>query len=273
MYDLVYKSDTNRPRQKYSVTEKECLAVVWGIRKRRTYLEGYHFTVVTDHQALKWLHALENPSGRLARWALELQQHDFDIQYRMGAQNVLAEALSRHPVATLFSMNRQNNKDPWYEEDPTESWKLCVPRPLRRQVYEENHDAVAAGHLGIAKTIARITKLYYVANYDRRCVTFQQFKVSQQKTPGTMHCTPASTPWEVISADFMGPFHRSTHGNTMLLVINDKYTKLSEIIPLHNATTPALINALRTRILSRFGWPKTLITDNGKQFISNSKVS
>jgi len=31
----------------------------------RSYLEGYEFTVVTDHQALRWLQRLDSPSGRL----------------------------------------------------------------------------------------------------------------------------------------------------------------------------------------------------------------
>lgn len=40
----------------------------------RHYLEGYHFVVLTDHQSLKWLEKIDNPSGRLARWAMELSQ-------------------------------------------------------------------------------------------------------------------------------------------------------------------------------------------------------
>jgi len=78
----------------YTTTEKECLAIIWAIRKMRCYLEGYRFEVVTDHLALKWLNSIESPSGRVARWALELQQFQFDVRYRRGKLNVVADALS-----------------------------------------------------------------------------------------------------------------------------------------------------------------------------------
>lgn len=86
--------------KKFSTTEKECLALVWATRKFRPYLEGYRFTAITDHQALKWLMSLDKPSGRLARWILELQQLDFDIQYRKGAMHKVPDALSRYPTCT-----------------------------------------------------------------------------------------------------------------------------------------------------------------------------
>lgn len=65
----------------------------------RHFIEGYHFVVINDHQALKWMNAIDNPSGRVARWALEIQQYDFEVQYRKGAQNTVADTLSRCPIA------------------------------------------------------------------------------------------------------------------------------------------------------------------------------
>lgn len=41
----------NNAECNYSATELECLAVVWGVRHFRGYLERYPFTVVTDHQS------------------------------------------------------------------------------------------------------------------------------------------------------------------------------------------------------------------------------
>ena len=85
-------SDTEK---KYSVTEREALSVIVAIQKCRLYLLGNHFTVVVDHQALKWLMSLCDPTGRLALWTLTLQGYDFTIQYRPGKDHGNADALSR----------------------------------------------------------------------------------------------------------------------------------------------------------------------------------
>lgn len=73
----------------YSTTEREALAVVWAVTKFRGYIEGLPVTIVTDHQALKWLMSLKTPSGRLARWALLLQAFDITIKYAPGRTNTV----------------------------------------------------------------------------------------------------------------------------------------------------------------------------------------
>lgn len=66
---------------------------------------------MTDHQALKWLMNLKEPSGRLARWILELQQYEFEIRYRKGALNKVADALSRNPVNIVDTCAGEQNPE------------------------------------------------------------------------------------------------------------------------------------------------------------------
>ena len=51
----------------------------------------------TDHEALKWLQTQRYLNKRQARWLTVLAEFDFEIQYRPGKQNVLADAMSRPP--------------------------------------------------------------------------------------------------------------------------------------------------------------------------------
>ena len=85
----------NQAEKNYSVTEQECLAVVWAIQYFQHYLGMQPFELITDHLALKWLQIAKMPLGRRARWIMELQQYDFTIKHRPGKQNANADALSR----------------------------------------------------------------------------------------------------------------------------------------------------------------------------------
>lgn len=87
----------------YSVTEREALAVVAGIKHYQHYLYGTHFKVLTNHSAVRWLMSLKMPCGRLARWALLLQQYDFEIIHRVGVSNGNADALSRRSYDTIVA--------------------------------------------------------------------------------------------------------------------------------------------------------------------------
>ncbi|GMF19842.1 unnamed protein product [Phytophthora fragariaefolia] len=96
---VAYASKVNSPAvSKYTISELECLAIVWAVQLFRPHLYGRHFTIVTDHIALKWLMTATEPAGRLHRWSLTLQEYDFSIQYRPGHENRVADALSRNPV-------------------------------------------------------------------------------------------------------------------------------------------------------------------------------
>ena len=93
---IAYFSRKLLPREeRYSTVEKECLAIKLAIQAFHTYLMGRHFTIQTDHRALEWLDRIKDTNARLTRWSLFLQGFDYTVQYRTGAANGNADALSR----------------------------------------------------------------------------------------------------------------------------------------------------------------------------------
>ena len=104
LHPIAYASRSLDPHEKnYGVTELETLAIVWAIRHFRAYLLGHRTTVFTDHTACMSLLNHPRPLGKLARWALTVQELDLVIKYRAGKSNSNADALSRNPVSTSKS--------------------------------------------------------------------------------------------------------------------------------------------------------------------------
>ncbi|UYV79893.1 hypothetical protein LAZ67_18000997, partial [Cordylochernes scorpioides] len=196
---IAYASRTlNAAERNYSTTERECLAVVWAIYKFKPYLFGKHFTVVSDHHSLCWLANGEDPSGRLARWALRLQEFDISIVYKNGKRHQDADCLSRSPlpqssednIPELYSITdirKEQRRDVQTKKiiqeidsksesgykiidgilyrknyDPMgKPWLLVVPKQMRVDILREAHDAPMAGHLGFAKTYDRVRRKYF----------------------------------------------------------------------------------------------------------------
>lgn len=86
---------------RYSSNEKECLAIVWALDKFRPYLEGQKFILRTDNKALTWLNISKNQKMKFQRWAVTIQEFNFEIQHIPGKMNQLPDAMSRNPTEEL----------------------------------------------------------------------------------------------------------------------------------------------------------------------------
>jgi hypothetical protein len=89
---IAYASRTlNQAEQNYATVEKELLAIVWACKHFRPYLIGRKFQIVTDHKAITWIFNVRDPSSRLMRWKLLLEEYNYEIQYRAGKRNCNAD--------------------------------------------------------------------------------------------------------------------------------------------------------------------------------------
>lgn len=85
----------NAAESRYSLCKGDCLAAVWVVEQFKCYLFGTQFTLVIDHQPLKLLIKSDNLTKKLARWAIVLQEYNFQVMHRSKVSNLDADDLNR----------------------------------------------------------------------------------------------------------------------------------------------------------------------------------
>ena len=298
----------NQHERRYTITEQECLAVVWSCNQFRHYLLGNHFTIQTDHSALTWLASMRETCKRLARWAIALSEFDFVIHYRKGKENTNADFLSRNfTEKSMFSiettkevemdMREEQKKDEWckniknqpeYEEIQGLIFRrefdqfglkrrLCVPYKMRDEMLHEWHDSMKCAHMGRFRTLHRLKSRYYwpgmdkdVRDYVRSCVKCQLNNETNQKTAGFLQQVPTTkVPIEQVGIDIIGPFPVSSTGKRFAICLTDYATRYAVVRATRRVTAEDVADFLMTEIYLKFGTPKRLISDRGVQFLSN----
>ena len=254
----------NKAEKNYSTTEKELLAIVWGVRYFQPYLYGTKFTVVTDHKPLTWIMSVKHPGSRLLRWRIKLKEYDYEIVFKKGVFNMNADALSR--ISSLVV-------DKGVTE---EKWQQITDDETRATILYEYHNSPMGGHRGMNKTFREIRKKYEwpnmkrdIENYVKKCKSCQI-----NKTLGPRHralieiTTTARKPFERCTMDIVGPTTVTNKGNRYILTFQDDLTKfvVAEPIPMQDAETVA--REFVRNIVLKFGIPEILLTDQGSNFLS-----
>ena len=92
-----YSAGLNQAQTKYAAGELEAWAMMAAIRRWRTYLRTMKIIIITDHKPLVWLRRQKDPRNKFARWLLELEAYDYEVEYRRGTENGPADFLSWLP--------------------------------------------------------------------------------------------------------------------------------------------------------------------------------
>ena len=176
---------------------REGLVELHAHKKWQPYLMGRHFKVKTDHDSLKYLLEQRLSSEEQQKWVTKMLGYDFEIIYKKGKQNVLADALSREDEdveALLCAISIiqpdwineareewKNDEEVWalickLQQDSstsdTFSWKndslwykdrlyLCKNSQLKQKILMELHNSPLGGHSGFLKTYHRVKKEFF----------------------------------------------------------------------------------------------------------------
>ncbi|GBG83491.1 hypothetical protein CBR_g37204 [Chara braunii] len=257
---IEYASKTlSQAQANYEACKGECLAVVWGIQHFRPYLYDQKFVLVTDHQPLLSLRNNTDYTGTLGRWAVRLQDYDFDIHHRVTRQHGNADGLT-----CLLPPNKCLTNErliPWRPEvaatkphygelhvlrkvdgDGESSW-LTVPHPLARFNWTRAAHEEDAVHFAVKYTKKVIEKngwywsgiredvKYIVQN----CPACAANKAPVQM-PRTMVPTRVERPFQRVSIDTTdinvprGPVDQRELN--VLLVAVDHFSKWIEAYPM-----------------------------------------
>eukprot|EP00111_Clytia_hemisphaerica_P016400 TCONS_00048555-protein len=151
---------------------------------------------------------------------------------------------------------------------------LVVPQRFRADILDSIHKHPSGAHFGISKTVNKVWQTYFwpglyqdVVCYIEKCEGCRQHKGRSLKA--SLQSIPCTRPWADLTVDILGPFHMTLSGNKYILTFVDRFTAWPEAFAIPSCESPVLAQILVDEIISRHGVPTTLLSDNGRNFVSN----
>ena len=151
--------------------------------------------------------------------------------------------------------------------------RRCIPNNETHNVIEFCHSEACGGHFFVRKTVAKILQCGFywptmfkdTYNFCKRYIECQKLGRITHRNMMLMSTTLEMEVFDCWGIDFMGPFPQS-FGNLFILLAVDYVSRWVEAIACKVNDHKKVLKFLREHILSRFGMPKAIISDNGSHF-------
>ena len=155
-------------------------------------------------------------------------------------------------------------------------FQLAVPKELRSDVLKSYHDCLAGGgHLGSNRTFYTIRQKFFIGlNIIRKkttlfyLVTPAKKKTDRKKHPIPLTNMPMAESFERWHMDILGPLTTTDDGYQYILLVVDSFSRWSEAFPLKTQEAIEVATVLFNEIIARYGAPRILVSDRGKNFMS-----
>lgn len=298
-HPVQYMSRKTTPQEeKYHSYELEVLAVVKALEKWRIYLLGRQITIVTDCKAFSMTINKKEIPLRVSRWAMFLQDFNYQVVHRAGTQMKHVDALSRIAMLIVDTMSHRikeaQMQDPClkairqvlefvryedyflkngilYKDEAKEL--VVIPTAMEDEIITIAHKE---GHFSTKKTAEIIEKTYFIpkllakveANI-RSCLECILAERKAGKQEGFLSpIEKEDRPLQTYHLDHVGPMENTKKKYNHILVVVDGFSKFVWLYPTKSTTSEEVVERLKKQA-SVFGNPRRIITDRGTAFTAN----
>jgi hypothetical protein len=221
---------------------------------------------------------MNDPSLRIMRLKLKLEESDYTIVYKKGKENSNSDGLSRMYTGTeehKYIRVVTEEKGVTIEGHEVKDKELSSKEKM--EILRERHESPIGGHVRMNRSYKRLRHFINweamkrdVEEYIQKCEKCRN-KMMQCRTRVllTISDTP-STIFEKCTIDIVGPLSNSMIGNRYILTIQDDLSKFLIAVPLAEQLADEVAKAFVDNVILIYGAPRTILSDCGSQFLSMS---
>eukprot|EP00253_Pinus_taeda_P017162 PITA_17162 len=277
---------------KYNIMEKQALVLVKAIKDFRVYILYSHIIAYVPNSVVKDILTQNGHEGKRGKWIATILEYDIEIKPTklikgQGLAKLMAESNSQALEINFLSAldDQEEMATPQIGETFTESscgiLLTCLLKDEADKILQEFHAGDYRGHLYWKSTADKIlsasfywpTLLADVKKHVTSCHKCQIFEGKKKLLPFPLKPISIEMPFQQWGLDFIGEIHLpSSVQHKWILTTTNYFTKWIEAIPSKQVVGIAIITFLESNILSRFGCPKKLITDNATTFKSKRMI-